>query len=226
MANTDKAKTEATKRSGGSKATTKKTEAETTTKGDSTMTTKTNAKTKNNGNGSRAVKLADMKVIELTKEAFDALSPEDLVAKMIDPANPDINRISRERAKALLVKRIKEGKIKITDAKILMHLTFNSVRVNGVETNGFGFSEANAKVKLTKKAFGELTPVQIAAHVEKYTHKRRVADSIFPAYIKAGMPVTAEDVVYLTCGRVAIEGVTIQTASKKQPVPTTGVQFD
>jgi len=180
----------------------------------------------NNGNHKRVVKLADMPVIKLTKKAFGELSPADLVAKMIDQANPDINRISRERAKAMLVDRIKEGRIKVNKAEILMHLTFNSVRVAGAKTNGYGFSAENAKVKLTKKAFNELTAAEIAAYVEQYTHKRRVADRIFPAYIAAGMPMSAEDVVYLTCGRIAVAGVTVQTASKKQPVPTNGVQFD
>lgn len=212
---TKETKVKGTKRSGGS----------TTTKGDTTMTKET-TKAKNNGNHKRVVKLADMPGIKLTKKAFGELSPTDLVAKMIDPTNPDINRIGRERAKAMLVDRIKEGRIKINEPAILMHLTFNSVRVAGVTTNGFGFSVKNAKVKLTKAEFKALTAEQIAAYVEQYSHKRRVADSIIPAYIAAGMPMSAEDVVYLTCGRVAVAGVTVTTASKKQPVPTTGVQFD
>jgi len=209
------------------KGTSKKNDS--TTKGGSKVTKKTTpkaAKAKNNGNHKRAVKLADMPPVKLTKKAFGELSPTDLVAKMIDPTNPDINRIGRERAKAMLVDRIKEGRIKVNKAEILMHLTFNSVRVAGAKTNGFGFSEKNAKVKLTKTEFDKLTPAQIAAYVEQYSHKRRVADSIIPAYIAAGMPLSAEDVVYLTCGRVAVAGVTVQTASKKQPVPTEGVQFD
>lgn len=231
--------TKGTKGSSSSATTTKvdktKTEATaTTTTGGSTMT-KTAAtttpkvdKTNGNGNGnhSRTVKLADMKVVNLTRKAFGDLTPEQLVTKIIDPTDPNVNRLSRERAKAMLVKRIEDGKIKITDAEVLMHLTFNSVRVDGVDTNGFGFKAENAKVKLTQEEFSKLTPKQIASYVEQYSHKRRIADSIIPAYIKVGMPMSAEDIVYLTCGRINIAGVTVQTTSKKQPVPTTGVQFD
>jgi len=223
--------TRVTKGSSSSATTPKvdKTKTEATTKGGSTVaeaTTPKVVKTNGNGNHSRTVKLADMKVINLTKKAFGELTPEQLVTKIIDPTDPNINRLSRERAKAMLVKRIEDGKIKITNAEVLMHLTFNSVRVEGVETNGFGFKAENAKVRLTQEAFDKLTAKKIASYVELYTHKRRIADSIIPAYIKVGMPMTAEDVVYLTCGRINIAGVTVQTASKKQPVPTTGVQFD
>jgi len=186
---------------------------------------------KNNGhsNGKREIRLSDMPVVKLTKKAFGELDGAGLVERMIDPANEAINRISRERALELLTTRIKAGKIKITGAA-LMDLTFKRVVVEGVDPEALkdvrGVATENAKVTLTQDEFNALTPEQTAAYVEQYTHKRSAANKYVPAYIGAGMPMTAEDVVWLTCGRVAIAGVTVETKGKKSEAVTDGVKFD
>jgi hypothetical protein len=185
--------------------------------------------TNGNGNGSygkRAVKLADMPTIELTKAAFGKLTPEELVATLIDSDDPTINRISRERAKAELVERIKASRIKI-GALAIADLTYKNVVVKGVELPTAIRGVSEPKVTLTEDEFGKLKPEDVAAHVEKYAHKRRVANVIIPDYILAGMPMTAEDVVSITNGRVAIKGVVVQKAGNAQAhAVTTGVQFD
>lgn len=194
-------------------------------KGDSTMTT-------TNGNGSygkRDVKLADMKTTTLTKAAFSKLTPVGLVAKLIDPKNDAINRISRERAKDMLTKRIAAGKVKLT-AAALMDLTYKNIRVEGVAPDALkgvrGVAPENSKETLTQEQFSKLKPAKVAAYVETFTHKRRIANAIFPAYIKAGMPMSAEDVVYVTNGRVAIEGVVVKTANgTKAEAIVEGVEF-
>jgi hypothetical protein len=194
-------------------------------KGDRAMTT-------NNGNGSygkREVKLADMKTIELTQAAFGKLTPTGLVAKLINPKNPAINVISRERAKDMLVERITAGKVKLT-AAALMDLTYKNVIVEGVAPEALkgvrGVAPENAKETLTQEQFGKLKPAKVAAYVEKFTHKRRVAGSIIPAYILAGMPMSAEDVVYITNSRVAVEGVVVKAANgAKSEAIVEGVEF-
>ncbi len=194
-------------------------------KGDSTMT-------KNNGNGSygkREVKLTDMETIELTKAAFDKLTPVGLVAKLIDPKNPAINVISRERAKDLLTKRIAAGKVRLT-AAALMDLTYKNIIVEGVGPEALkgvrGVAPENSKETLTKEQFGKLKPAKVAAYVDTFTHKRRIANAILPAYIKAGMPMSAEDVVYITNSRITIEGVVVKAANgTKAEAIVEGVEF-
>lgn len=189
---------------------------------------KNNNATKKNNNAektaaaSKGTKLADMKPVKLTREAFDAKSPEELADLLTKPDN----RLSRERTKADFVKRVKEGRVNSFSAAIMMAYTFNSVRVTGVEpiVTG-GYKAENAKETMSQADFDKLTPAGKAELINKYTHKRRVAEDIYPALVAKGMPMTAEDVVYVTHGRVAIEGVTVASTSTRQPVPTTGIEF-
>lgn len=182
-----------------------------------------------NGNGSygkRSVKLADMPIINLTKAAFGKLDAAGLVATLIDAENPLINRISRERAKDELVERITAGRIKLNEVA-LADLTYKNVVVEGVELPKSIRGNSEPKVTLTADAFNKLKADAVAAYVEKYTHKRRVANVIIPDYITAGMPMTAEDIVSITNGRVAIKGVVIQRAGNAPAhAVTEGVKFD
>lgn len=189
-----------------------------------TKVTKTNG-SKSNGYGKRVVKLADMEIIELTKAAFDKLTPAGLVAKMIDPKNPAINRISRERAHAMLIERIEAGRITVTSV-ILADLTYKNVVVEGVAIPAKVRGVIEPKITLTQEQFDKAEPKEIAAYVDKYTHKRRAADTIIPDYIVAGMPMTAVDVVSLTNGRVAVKGVEVPKAGNaKVHAVTEGIQF-
>lgn len=189
-----------------------------------------NVKNDGKSNGAREIRLADMPKVKLTQAEFAKLDPKGIVDAMVDPKNPAINRIGRERAKAALIERIEAGKIKITPAS-LMDLTYKNVRVEGVapavEKKIRGVKDA--EVTLTTEEFSKVTPKQIVEWVGKYTHKRRVAGTIIPTYILAGMPVTAEDVVILTNGRVEIEGVanrsTGRGGGKKAEAVTEGVEF-
>lgn len=166
------------------------------------------------------VKLADMKPVKLTKAAFGKLTPEELYDLMCSPS-----RISEERAKDLLVDRIKAEKLNSITPVIMMNWTYSSVRINGVEPKGPGFSPERAKKKMTKKEFGELDAAGKAALIKEFTHKRRAAGVILPALIVKGLPLTAEDVVYLTCGRVEIEGVTVSATRRETPVIVEGITF-
>ena len=186
----------------------------------------------NHSNGKRKVILANMPKVRFTMDEFNKLDPKGIVDVLIDPKNPAINRIGRERAQKFLIDRISKENIKVTPAA-LMDLTYKNVRVNGIdsitEKKIRGVKEP--KVTLTTEEFQQLTPEKIVEWVGKYTHKRRIADSIIPSYIAAGMPVTAEDVVYLTNGRVEIEGITNPTyrggsgRGKKASVIVEGLAF-
>ena len=204
-------------------AATKKT-ASTEEKGTEVTTPKkTNAKSNGKNYQLRDVKLADMTTVDLTQEAFDALDAVGIIEAILTDGH---NRLSRERAKAELVGRIREGKIKNVSASALMDWTYKAVKVAGVTIKNPGFSDDNTKVNLTQEEFDALDNVAIAGHIDKFTQKRRIADDILLELIKAGMPLTAKDVVYLTNGRVAIEGVAVESASKKSSANVEGVTFD
>lgn len=188
------------------------------TKNKNTNAKNTNATKKE----TKGTKLTDMKPIKLTREEFDAKSPAELVALLTKPEN----RLSCERSKADLVRRIKEGRVNSLSAGIMMAYTYNSVRVKDVEplVKG-GYKVESAKVTMTQAEFDKLTPTGKAKLIDNYSHKKRVASGIYPELVAQGMPMTAEDVVYVTNGRIAIEGVTVASTSVKQPVPTDGVKF-
>jgi len=187
-----------------------------------TNATKNTKATKTEKTAVKGTKLSDMKPVKLTRAEFDSKSPAEIVDLMTKPES----RISPERAKADLVKRVAEGRINSLSAAIMMAYTYSSLRVEGVEpiVTG-GYKEENAKVRMTQEEFDKLTPTGRANLIKSYSHKNRVAGDILPALIVKGMPMTAEDVVYLTHGRVMIEGVTVVNTSTRQPVPTDGVTF-
>lgn len=188
-----------------------------------------NIKATKNTNGTKTektavngTKLSDMKPVTLTREEFDSKSPAEIVDLMTKPES----RISPERAKADLVKRVAEGRVNSLSAAIMMAYTYNSLRVEGVKpiVTG-GYKEENAKVRMTQEDFDKLSSAEKADLIKNYSHKNRVASDILPALIVKGMPLSPEDAVYLTHGRVMIEGVTVVNTSTRQPVPTDGVTF-
>lgn len=191
---------------------------------------------KNNGhsNGKRVVTLADMPKISLTKKEFEALDAKGIVDTMIDPKNTAINRIGRERAKKELVLRIKEGKIKVTEPRTLASWTYKNVVVTGADLEKPVKIKGVSKpaVTLTAAQFGKLSNEKKAEYIAEYANKRRVANDIVPELIKIGMPVSAEDVMYLTNNRVVIEGVTVPTSrtggggGQHTLALTEGVAFD
>lgn len=170
-----------------------------------------------------AKKMADLKPIKLTQEEFDALDADALRAKLCSEPQ---SRISRERGKAYLVERITAGKINSITAAVIMDWTYRGVVIEGVAVNGQGRAVENAPKTLTQKKFDELTPAGKAALIKEFTHKRRAADVIIPDLVTAGMPMSAEDVVYLTNGRVEIEGVEIAKTNKVTHAIVAGVTFE
>jgi hypothetical protein len=180
-----------------------------------TQTVITNGNSHINGNGNH--RLSEIRPIDLSLEEFDALTPEQLT-------NLVIPRLSRIRTKAELVSRIKSGKIKIGQPSTLINWTFKNVQVTGVSINSRGTKDA--KVTLSQEEFNALTNDQKADLIEKHTRERRASEEIFPALLKLGLKLTAYDTVYLTCGRVAIEGIVVEGNTKKQVAIVDGVEFE
>ena len=167
-----------------------------------------------NGNG---YMLSNMKPVDLSMEAFNSLAPEKLMEIVVP-------RLSRIRTKAELVSRIRAGKIKIGQPSTIMNWTFKNVVVKDVSINSRGTKDA--KVELSREQFDALTNEQKADLVEKHTRERRAAEEIFPALLRLGLKLSAYDVVYLTCGRISIEGIVIEGHSKKQAALVDGVEFE
>ena len=167
-----------------------------------------------NGNG---YMLSNMKPVDLSMEAFNSLAPEKLMEIVVP-------RLSRIRTKAELVSRIRAGKIKIGQPSTIMNWTFKNVVVKDVPINSRGTKDA--KVELSREQFDTLTNDQKAELIEKHTRERRAAEEIFPALLRLGLKLSAYDVVYLTCGRISIEGIVIEGHSKKQVALVDGVEFE
>ncbi len=185
---------------------------------------KTNVKTATvTSTGGKTMKLSDVKPIELTQEEFDAKTPAEMLALVTTP----LNILSPERSKELLVNRIKEGKLNSMTPEILMNWTYKIVQVNGVVTDSPGKKAENAAVVLTQDEFKALDAVGRAELILAHSHKRRVADKILPALIAKGMPLTASDYVYVTNGRIEVEGVTVAAATRSsRPAIVDGITFE
>ncbi len=122
------------------------------------------------------------------------------------------------------MKRIKDGRVRITVAATLMDWTFKSVSIEGVDGKIRG--RKDPKVSLTQDQFDALSDAEKAELVEKYTNKRRAAENILPELIRKGMPLSAEDMVHLTNERITIEGVVVEKRGNgRQPALTDGVEF-
>ena len=170
-----------------------------------------------NEKGVSKMKLSEVTPIAITMDEFTAKSPQELADLVSD-------RLSQERAKAELITRIREERIKINEPPTLMDWTYRNVCVEGVKTKVRGVK--NAKVTLTLDQFNALSPEEKAGYVNQYAHKRRVAGDIIPQLIIKGMPITPRDLVWLTNERVTIEGITIQNHyGKRSQALTDGVEF-
>ncbi len=191
-------------------------------KGESEMAKKTGTTSKvdaiaTNPGDDGKVKLSEMEPIILTLEEFEGKTSGELTDLISD-------RLSRERSKAELVERIKDGRVRITVPEVLMDWTFKSVTVQGVDGKIRG--RKDPKVNLTQDQFDALSDTEKAGLVEKYTNKRRVAENILPELIRKGMPLSPEDTVYLTNERITIEGVVVEKRGNgRQPALTDGVEF-
>jgi len=108
----------------------------------------------------------------------------------------------------------------------LADLTYKKVVVEDIEIKGVrGVLEP--VVTLTAAQFKDLKPTEAASYVDKYLHKRRAADVIIPDYVRAGMSLTAVEMVSITNNRVAVKGVVVSKAGNAPPkAVTTGVKFD
>lgn len=158
------------------------------------------------------VKLEDIKPVVLTAEEFEKKTPEEVAKMILTPQNI----LSRERAIKELVARVSEGRVKIDNPVALMDWTYKHVMVDGVapETKSNGTviplkGVDKATETLSKEKFAALDAEGKAALISKYTFKNRAANHILPELIKKGMPVSAEDIVYLTNGRISVKGVTV-----------------
>jgi len=169
-----------------------------------------------NENGVSKMKLSDVTPIAITMDEFKSKSPQELSELVSD-------RLSQERAKAELITRIREERIKISNPEVLADWTYKNVSIEGVTDNIRGVKKP--VVTLTLDQFKALMPEQKADYILRHTHKRRIAESIFPELIRKGMPLSAENIVNLTCGRVSIEGLTMIKQGKKQRAIVTGIEF-
>lgn len=181
----------------------------------------TKVATSTNG-GKETMKLQDLKPIELSAAKFKGLDAKGLHAEMCTKPQ---NRISRERGKEFLVERIAAEKINSITPEAMMDWTYKAVTVDGVTIDSQGFTPATAKKTLTKAEFAKLDAKGKAALIKEFTHKRRASDVIIPDLILKGLPLEGEDVVYLTCGRILIDGVTITAKTKQVHAITEGVKF-
>jgi hypothetical protein len=176
-----------------------------------------------NGNGNGNHRLSDIRPMDISMAEYEAMTHEQLI-------NLVIPRLSRIRTKAELVSKIRSGKIKLgqsgQSATTLMSWTFKNIRVSGVSINLRGVKEP--KVTLTQEEFNALTNDQKADLIEKYTRERRVAEDIYPALLRLGMKLSAYDVVFLTNGRLSVEGIVIENRghSGKQSTIVEGVSFE
>ncbi len=170
-----------------------------------------------NGKGVSKMRLSEVTPINLTMDEFTAKSPQELADLVSD-------RLSQERAKAELISRIREERIRINEPSTLMDWTYKNVNVEGTKAKVRGVK--NAKITITLDQFKALSPEQKAGYVNQFTHKRRIASDILPQLIIKGMPITPRDLVWLTNERVTIEGVTVQNHyGKRNQAITDGVEF-
>jgi hypothetical protein len=157
-----------------------------------------------------------MPSVNMTRDELAKLSPTELLSVIKD-------KISVERAKKFLVDRIKNERINSLSSEVLMSWTYKAVAVEGVTAKIIGSTKP--KVTLTAEQFNSLTSAAKANLIDQYTFKTR-AVRIVAWLIEKGMPITAEDVVYLTNGRIAVEGiVNPEPVRGASSVLVDGVQF-
>jgi hypothetical protein len=121
-------------------------------------------------------------------------------------------RLSNRHCKAFLVNSIKEGAIEIP-VEGISSLTYKAVGIKGVKVAEGISGKQKPVVELTKEQFGKLSPKEVAELIENYTTEKRAA-YVVQGLLLQGLPITAKDLVYLCNGRVAVEGVALESPRK------------
>lgn len=181
---------------------------------------------------------------EFTQEQITEMTSEDIQKLILIDFGQNV--ISKERAIKFLINKVRAGKLSKIPAVAMLSWTNRRVWVQGTANtfknkdgsigtiSGSGIKEeADAKLNPSQEEYEAYTSEQLADIVNQYIHKDKAADVIIPSLLEKGMPLTPEDLMFITNNRVTIKGlepkkVTKIMTKKITPIPSEiidGVSF-
>lgn len=147
----------------------------------------------------------DLTTIDLTQTQAEKYTAEQIQADLIP-------RLSNRRCKAYLVQKIETGIVKVP-ANSIGTFTYKAIAVEGTDVGDVPGKKD--PIKTFKKAeYNKLEALGIAALVKDHTTEKR-ATYVVQALLESGkLSPTPADLVYLSNGRITVEGIVIESTRK------------
>lgn len=145
----------------------------------------------------------DLATIELTKTQAAKYTVDQITSDLVP-------RLSNRRCKAFLVNQVEAGAIQVP-AVAIGAWTYKAVAVKGVEVPDTVAGKKVAVLELTEAKYAELGAKGVARLIEEHTTEKRAAYVVQALLVKGKVTPSAHDLVYLSNGRVAVEGIAIES---------------
>ena len=157
-------------------------------------------------------KKKDLTVLNFTAIEYNLLDPKEFVEELAP-------RVSDGHALDVLIDLVQAGTIVIGDPEVLMNWTYKAVVVEGLDPKVV--KEISGKktpvVTMSLAEFEALSPKHMGNFFRWYTTPSRAAKILLEIIKTQGYLPSAEKVVQLTNGRVAVAGVERPKQNKKAP---------
>jgi len=147
----------------------------------------------------------DLATINLTQDEAKKFSAKRIEEDLVP-------RLSNRRSKFFLVDQIESGAIQVP-AALVGPWTYKTVAVKGVEVDKMPGRKEPVRT-ITKDAFAKMDAKAVAKLIEKHTTEKRAAYVVQALLTGGVVKPTARDLVYLSNGRIAVHGITIESTRK------------
>jgi len=147
----------------------------------------------------------DLSTIKLTKDQAEKFSAKQISTDLVP-------RLSNRRCKAFLVGQVEAGAIQVP-ASLIGAWTYKAVAVTGVDA-GKVAGKKDPVQKIGKAEYAKLGAAEVANLVREHTTEKRAAYIVQALLVNGKVVPSPRDLVYLSNGRVAVNGVTIESTRK------------
>ena len=147
----------------------------------------------------------DLPVINLTRAEAEAIDADRIELELVP-------RLSLGHCKSYLVREIEAGNISVS-ADVIKAWTYGAIIVKGVDGEKVP-GKKEALQTLTAAQFGKLSAKEVAGLVRDHTTEKRASCIVTALMTEAGLRPEPADLVYLSNGRMSIEGFELQRTTR------------
>jgi len=147
----------------------------------------------------------DLAIINLTKAEAKAIDAKRIETELVP-------RLSLRHCKTYLVREVAAGAISVPET-VVKAWTYGAVAIKGVD-GGKVPGRKEAEETMTKAQYAKLDAAAKAALLKEHTTEKRAGYIVTALMTRVGLVPEAKDIVFLSNGRMAVDGIVLETARK------------